>query len=117
MPFVAGAVFVGPLLLSTWLLNQTPPPTPEDIAQRTIRLPMGKEQRRNFLRIFGVALVPVIIAYVMLTILRDFTEDFANELWTETGFSNNARTSLPAPAPSSPSYRPGRHRRFFSHPE
>jgi hypothetical protein len=90
MPFVAGAVFVGPLLLSTWLLNQTPPPTPEDIAQRTIRLPMGKEQRKNFMRIFGVALVPVIIAYVMLTILRDFTEDFANELWSETGFSNSA---------------------------
>jgi hypothetical protein len=90
MPFVAGAAFVGPLLLSTWLLNQTPPPTPEDIAQRTIRLPMGKEQRKNFMRIFGVALVPVIIAYVLLTILRDFTEDFANELWTETGFSNSA---------------------------
>ena len=90
MPFVAGAVFVGPLLLSTWLLNQTPPPTPEDIAQRTIRLPMGKEQRKNFMRIFGVALVPVIIAYVMLTILRDVTEDFANELWSETGFSNSA---------------------------
>jgi len=90
MPFVAGAVFVGPLLLSTWLLNQTPPPTPEDIAQRTIRLPMGKEQRRNFLRIFGFALIPVIIAYVMLTVLRDFTEDFANELWAETGFRNNA---------------------------
>lgn len=90
MPFVAGAVFVGPLLLSTWLLNHTPAPTPEDIAQRTVRLPMGKEQRRNFLRIFGFALIPVIIAYVMLTILRDFTEDFANELWAETGFRNNA---------------------------
>lgn len=90
MPFIAGAVFVGPLLLSTWLLNQTPPPTPEDIAQRTIRRPMGKEQRRDFLRKFGFALVPIVIAYVMLTILRDFTEDFANELWTETGFRNNA---------------------------
>ncbi len=91
MPFAAGAVFIGPLLLSTWLLNQTPPPTAEDIAQRTIRLPMGrKEQRRNFLKIFGFALIPVIIAYVMLTILRDFTEDFANELWTETGYRNNA---------------------------
>jgi Family of unknown function (DUF5690) len=26
----------------------------------------------------------------MLTVLRDFTEDFANELWSETGFRNNA---------------------------
>ena len=90
MPFAAGAVFIGPFLLSTWLLNQTPPPTPEDIAQRTIRLPMEKAERKAFLQRFGVALIPVIIAYVMLTILRDFTEDFANELWTETGFKNNA---------------------------
>jgi uncharacterized protein DUF5690 len=90
MPFVAGAVFIGPLLLSTWLLNQTPPPTPEDVAQRTIRRPMSKEERKAFLRRFGYALIPVVIAYVMLTILRDFTEDFANELWTETGYPNNA---------------------------
>src|SRR5579863_3213724 len=90
MPFVAGAVFIGPLLLATWLLKQTPPPTAEDIAMRTIRRPMGKEQRRNFLRIFGLALIPIIIAYAILTVLRDFTEDFANELWTETGYSNNA---------------------------
>src|SRR5580704_4577929 len=55
MPFAAGAVFIGPLLLATWLLNQTPAPSAEDIAMRTVRLPMGKEQRRDFLRIFGLA--------------------------------------------------------------
>ncbi|HMI62475.1 MAG TPA: DUF5690 family protein [Puia sp.] len=90
MPFVAGAVFIIPLLLSTWLLNQTPPPTADDVAHRTVRQPMNKQQRQDFLRTFGFALIPVVIAYVMLTILRDFTEDFANELWTETGFRNNA---------------------------
>ena len=90
MPFVAGAVFIGPLVLSTWLLNQTPPPTAEDIAQRTIRLPMGAQQRRDFLSRFGYALIPIVISYVMLTILRDFTEDFAKELWTETGYGNRA---------------------------
>jgi MFS family permease len=90
MPFAAGAVFIVPLLLSTWLLHQTPPPTAEDIAQRTIRRPMGKEERKDFLKKFGFALIPVVIAYVILTILRDFTEDFGNELWTETGYRNNA---------------------------
>ncbi|HTR30648.1 MAG TPA: DUF5690 family protein [Puia sp.] len=90
MPFVAGAVFIGPLILGTWLLNRTPPPTAQDVAMRTIRLPMGKEQRRAFLKTFGVALIPIVIAYAMLTVLRDFTEDFANELWSETGFRNNA---------------------------
>jgi hypothetical protein len=90
MPFLAGGAFVIPLLLSTWLLSQTPPPDAADVASRTIRLPMDKQQRRNFLRIFGLALIPIVTAYVMLTILRDFTEDFANELWSETGFRNDA---------------------------
>jgi Family of unknown function (DUF5690) len=71
------------------MLNQTPPPTAEDIAQRTIRLPMGRKERRDFLRVFALALAPTIVAYVMLTILRDFTEDFANELWSETGYGNH----------------------------
>jgi len=90
MPFFAGAFFVCPLLLGTWLLNQTPPPTAADIAHRTVRLPMDRQQRKEFLRRFGFALIPVIIAYVMLTILRDFTEDFANELWAETGYLQRA---------------------------
>jgi hypothetical protein len=90
MPFVAGCVFIIPLLASTWLLNQTPPPTAEDIASRTVRLPMTRDQRRNFLKIFGFAMIPMIIAYALLTVLRDFTEDFANELWTETGYGGSA---------------------------
>lgn len=89
MPFVAGGVFVVPLLVCTWMLNQTPPPTADDIAQRTIRLPMGRQERRNFLRLFGFALIPTVTAYAMLTVLRDFTEDFANELWSETGYGNH----------------------------
>jgi hypothetical protein len=90
MPFVAGTLFILPLLISTWLLNQTPPPTKEDEAARTVRKPMDKAERKAFIQRFGFALAPVIIAYVMLTILRDFSEDFANELWTETGYQNNA---------------------------
>jgi len=90
MPFAAGGIFIVPLLISTWLLKQTPSPTADDIAHRTVRLPMDKAQRKNFIMHFGFALIPVIIAYVMLTILRDFSEDFANELWTETGYQNNA---------------------------
>jgi hypothetical protein len=90
MPFAAGAVFIGPLLLATWLLNQTPAPSAADVAMRTIRRPMGKEERRSFLRTFGLALIPIVTAYAMLTVLRDFTEDFANELWSETGYKNNA---------------------------
>jgi hypothetical protein len=90
MPFAAGTLFVIPLLIATRMLDQTPPPSKEDIAMRTVRKPMDREARSEFIKRFGLALVPVIIAYVMLTILRDFSEDFANELWTETGYQNKA---------------------------
>lgn len=89
MPFVAGAVFIIPLFISVWLLQQTPPPTDEDKDSRTVRKPMNKSERNNFLQQFGVLLFPIVFAYVLLTILRDFSEDFANELWNETGFQNN----------------------------
>ncbi len=94
MPFAAGAIFLVPLLISTWLLNQTPSCslTSERTSQPygLSRLPMEKRERMAFLKRFGLALAPAIIAYGMLTILRDFTEDFANELWTETGYRNSA---------------------------
>ncbi len=90
MPFTAGAIFIIPLCVSVWLLQHTPPPTAEDIAQRTVRNPMTQEERRAFLRQFGIAMIPVVLSYSIFTIVRDFSEDFANELWIETGVLNNA---------------------------
>jgi len=89
MPFAAGGVFIVPLLISTWLLGKTPAPTADDIAHRSVRKPMTKNERITFIKHFGMALIPIIIAYIMLTILRDFSEDFANELWSETGYKKS----------------------------
>ncbi len=90
MPFAAGAFFVIPLLLFVWLLKKAPPPNDDDIAQRTIRKPMTSVERKMFLKQFGFAIAPIIFAYAIFTIVRDFVEDFANELWTETGYQQNA---------------------------
>ena len=90
MPFVAGAVFMIPLLISVWCLQQIPAPGLDDIANRTIRKPMDLDERKAFVKRFFSLLVPVVIAYILLTIVRDFSEDFANELWNETGFKDNA---------------------------
>lgn len=90
MPFAAGAFFVIPLLLFVWLLKKAPPPNEEDIANRTIRKPMTRVERKMFLKQFGFAIAPIIFAYAIFTIVRDFVEDFANELWTETGYQQNA---------------------------
>ncbi len=90
MPFMAGLLFILPLIISVWLLQKTPPPDEEDKAIRTIRKPMHAIERKKFLHQFAIILIPVIIAYSLLTILRDFCEDFANELWIEVGFKSNA---------------------------
>jgi Family of unknown function (DUF5690) len=90
MPFVAGIFFVVPLCIAVKLLNQAPPPTENDIAQRSIRKPMTAVERKQFVQQFGFAIAPVVLAYTIFTIVRDFIEDFANELWIETGYQNNA---------------------------
>ena len=90
MPFTAGAIFILPLCICVRLLHLAPPPTADDIAHRSIRKPMTSAERKQFIKQFGFSLVPVIIAYAIFTIVRDFCEDFGNELWTETGYQNNA---------------------------
>lgn len=99
MPFCCGALFLVPMLLATWLLGHVPPPSEADVAQRAARPPMGKKERAQFLRFLGPGLVVVIATYVLLTILRDLRDNFANELWTELGFGASAsiftRTEIP----------------------
>jgi MFS family permease len=90
MPFSAGAVYILPLLLFVWLLHKSPAPSQADIANRSPRNPMTSVERKALLQQFGISLIPIVITYVMLTIVRDFSEDFANELWIETGYKNNA---------------------------
>jgi len=90
MPFVTGAFFVLPMILFTWLLNHIPLPTEKDIALRNVRPPMTKEERKTFLAVFMPGIIIIVITYVLLTILRDFRDNFANELYTELGYGSNA---------------------------
>ncbi|MEP6845198.1 MAG: DUF5690 family protein [Panacibacter sp.] len=90
MPFVTGGLFVLPMILFTWLLNHVPPPTEKDIELRSIRPPMTKEERKAFLTMFMPGIVTIVITYVLLTVLRDFRDNFANELYTELGYGKNA---------------------------
>ncbi len=86
MPFVAGTLFMPPLLFFLWLLDKIPPPTEEDIALRTKRKPMNAEERKRFVRMFGPVLFVLIVAYMMLTAMRDFRDNFSKEMWTSLGY-------------------------------
>lgn len=99
MPFYAGALFFIPMLLFTWLLNHMPVPSAADVAARSARKPMTKTERSTFLQTYLPGLFIIITTYVLLTILRDFRDNFANELWNELGYGNQpavfAATEVP----------------------
>lgn len=99
MPFFAGGLFVLPMVLFTWLLNHLPLPTEADIALRSVRKPMTQEERKSFLSLFLPGIVMIVSSYVLLTVLRDFRDNFANELWAELGFEGQAsiftKTEIP----------------------
>jgi hypothetical protein len=90
MPFYTGSIFLIPLFIFTWLLNHTPPPTEKDVQMRSVRKPMTKQERRHFIGMFYPGIIVIVTTYVLLTILRDFRDNFSNELYTELGYGNNA---------------------------
>ncbi len=88
LPFVTGALFVLPLLLSVYALTLLPPPTAEDRALRTERKPMDAAERRAFVSTFGPGLVLLIASYVLLSAFRDFRDNFGPEILRDAGVSN-----------------------------
>lgn len=80
MPAVTGALFLPLLGVCLWVLAQLPPPSTEDIAARAKREPMNAKQRFAFVREFGIGLVLLIGAYVLLTAYRDLRDTFMVEI-------------------------------------
>ncbi|WKN29880.1 DUF5690 family protein [Porifericola rhodea] len=99
MPFVSGMLFALPLIFFVWMLNQMPPPTPEDERLRTKRKPMKKAERMEFLRLFAPGIVLLVISYALLTAFRDFRDNFAREIWIALGYGEDVgiytQTELP----------------------
>lgn len=89
MPFAAACIFMAPLLLFLWLIDQVPPPTPEDEALRTRREPMYRTDRRAFVRFFLPGIILFVITYMMLTAFRDLRDNFASNMWETLGYGNS----------------------------
>ena len=90
MPFVTGLVFLIPLIFFAWLLNKTPEPDENDIRHRAMRLPMSRQERKNFISTFFSGLILLIGIYVLLTMLRDYRTNFASNMWQEMGYGQAA---------------------------
>ena len=88
IPFLTGLVFIIPLIIFVFLLEQIPAPSQADINSRITRLPMNKPERKKFFAEFRYGLVVLIILYVFLTVFRDIRDNFAADIWRELGFGN-----------------------------
>lgn len=90
MPFMTGLVFLVPLVFFHILLERVPHPDAQDISERTRREPMTKEDRKRFIKQFGLGITAVTITYLFLTIMRDVRDNFMSNIWNELGYSDNA---------------------------
>jgi hypothetical protein len=90
MPAATGAVFFPLLFVSVWVLGLLPPPNAGDEAQRVRRAPMSGAERGVFLRAYAPGVVLLVLAYILLTALRDFRDNFAVEIWTALGYGKEA---------------------------
>jgi Family of unknown function (DUF5690) len=90
MPFVACAIMIVPFGICVWLMGQIPPPTEEDIQNRTVRKPMQKADRKAFIKEFALSMTIFVVSYVLLTTFREFRDNFTPEIWKLLGYGNNS---------------------------
>ena len=86
MPFVAGIVFLLPLLLFVAMLSRIPPPSKADIDARASRYPMKAHDRKSLFLKFGPGITGIIIIHLLVTLLRSIRADFAPEIWEGLGY-------------------------------
>ena len=86
MPFVTGLLFLPLFLLAVWMLKHSKKADDRDVKERTERVPMDRAKRKEFIRKHGVGFAGLVIVYVLLTIVRDFRDNFVVEFWAELGY-------------------------------
>lgn len=85
MPCLSGALFLPPLFVCVAMLARVKPPTDADRHHRSQRHSLDSAQRWFLFQSFAVGLVPLIVMYLLVTIMRSMRADFAPELWKGMG--------------------------------
>lgn len=85
MPATAGAIYLFPLIGFVLMLKRIPPPEAADVAARMQRSAMGRAARWSMLSRYGLGLVLLATAYLLITIVRSIRADFQPEIWESLG--------------------------------
>ena len=94
MPAATGILFLPGFILAVWLLDQIPEPSAADVAARTERQPMPAARRREFLRAYFPGLLLLVIAYVFLTIFRDYRDNYMVDVLDQLGYAYAQNKSI-----------------------
>ena len=94
MPFAVGALFFIPFVAAVWLLDQLPEPSAADVASRSIREPMDRRQRVEFVTRFFPGLMLLFGAYFFITAFRDYRDNFSVDLFNELEYSYEQNKSI-----------------------
>jgi hypothetical protein len=87
MPAAAGGMFLLPAAGFLALLHGVRPPSVDDEEARAHRGTMDRRQRRRFLRRHGLVVLPIVLVYLVVTVLRGIRADFAPEMWRGLGLT------------------------------
>lgn len=88
IPFFTGLVFALPLALFVYGLEKVPPPSTEDEALRTKRIPMTTLDRKQLIKQYLPGIIAFTAIYLFATIFRDIKDNFSAEMWNEMGFGS-----------------------------
>jgi hypothetical protein len=88
LPFLTGLAFFPIFLIAVWMLQRAKVRDPKDIEQRSARSPMLRRQRLDFLRKHGLLFLSLVMVYILLTMIRDFRDNFIVEFWAELGYAD-----------------------------
>ena len=86
VPFFTGLVFALPLAIFVYGLEKVPPPSLEDEALRTKRIPMTALDRKQLLKQYLPGIIAFGAIYLFATIFRDIKDNFSAEMWKELGY-------------------------------
>lgn len=86
MPAVAGFIYLAPLVIGVWMLRRIPAPDASDVAQRHEREVMTRSDRMALIKRHGVGLFPIVLMFIILTVVRSVRDDFGVEIWRDLGF-------------------------------
>lgn len=89
MPALIGGLFIPLFLGFVWMLSQIPPPSQEDKRLKKERVPMNKEGRRAVIYKYGLGMSLLILSYAMLSIFRDFRDNFSVEIWKQMNHNSD----------------------------